>query len=306
MTRVVPIALVGLMMAGLAHAQTVVFRAGIDLVNFGVTVTDRDGELVTDLSLEDFEIREVGEPQTITYFARGVGGDQDEMPLHLGLLFDTSGSMAQDLELSRSAAIKFLNALPSAETMTLVDFDTEVRVGRYGQPDFPRLVERIRMRKPDGWTAMYDALGVYLDGAAEQVGRKVLVLYTDGGDTRSSITFSDAVDLLKLSDVTVYAIGFLEHQRSSDRIAQRQRLARLANLTGGQAFFPSSTDALDDVYEQIREELEARYALGYLSDNLEMDGNWRNVEIVISRPDAKRFKLRSRQGYFAPYIEPSR
>ncbi len=296
----------GLLAVSPAFGQTVVFRSEIDLVNFGVTVTDRSGELVTDLTLEDFEIREDDGPQTISYFARGLDGELREMPMHLGLLFDTSGSMAADLELSRSAAIKFLNALPKAETMTLVDFDTEVRVGRYGQADFPRLVERIRMRKPDGWTAMYDALGVYLDGAAEQVGRKVLVLYTDGGDTRSSITFAEAVDLLKLSDVTVYSIGFLDHQRGSDGVAYRQRLTRLAGLTGGRAFFPSDTEALDEVYEQIRTEIESQYALGYFTTNTEMDGNWRDVEISLVRPDTGRFKIRSRQGYFAPYREPSR
>ena len=80
-------------------------------------------------------------------------------------MLDTSGSMEADLKLARSAAIKFLNLLPEAEDITLVDFDTEVRVTRYPQRDFARLVERIRMRKSDGWTALYDALGVYLDGA---------------------------------------------------------------------------------------------------------------------------------------------
>ena len=75
--------------------------------------------------------------------------------------------MDADIKLARSAAVKFLNTLTDAKDMTLVDFDTEVRVAKYGQQDFPRLVERIRARKPDGFTAMYDALGVYLDGAAE-------------------------------------------------------------------------------------------------------------------------------------------
>ena len=74
--------------------------------------------------------------------------------------------MGADIKLARSAAIKFLNTLNDAKDITLVDFDTEVRVAKFGQQDFPRLVERIRTRKPDGFTAMYDALGVYLDGAA--------------------------------------------------------------------------------------------------------------------------------------------
>ncbi len=101
--------------------------------------------------------------------------------------------------------------------MTLVDFDTEVRVAKYGQLDFPRLVERIRARKPSGFTAMYDALGVYLDSAAEAQGRKILVLFTDGGDTRSTIRFGDVLTLVRASDVTVYSVGFLENQPSSVR-----------------------------------------------------------------------------------------
>jgi Ca-activated chloride channel family protein len=170
-------------------AQTPTFRTGIDLATFGVTVVDRKGEYLTNLSLEDFEILEDGQKQTIKYFARGT--DLESPELHVGLLFDTSGSMTEDIKLSRSAAVKFLNTLSEAKDMTLVDFDTEVRVAKYGQKDFPRMVERIRGRTPDGETALYDAMGVYLDGASEDDGRKILVLYTDGGDTHSTISFGD-------------------------------------------------------------------------------------------------------------------
>jgi Ca-activated chloride channel homolog len=179
-------ALTLLVAAASVSAQQPTFRTEIDLISFGVTVTDRKGNHITDLTSDDFEIIEEGQKQSVTFFARG-----DEMEtapeMHVGLLFDTSGSMGQDIQLSRSAAVKFLNTLSDAEDMTLVDFDTEVRVARYGQQDFPRLVERIRSRKPDGYTALYDALGVYLDGAAGDEGRTILVLYTDGGDTRSTI-----------------------------------------------------------------------------------------------------------------------
>src|SRR5918996_2094429 len=204
-------------------AQQPTFRTDIDLVSFGVTVTDRRGNYMTDLTRDDFEIIEEGQKQTVKVFARG---DEIEAApeMHVGLLFDTSGSMGQDIQLSRSAAVKFLNTLSDAVDMTLVDFDTEVRVARYGQQDFPRLVERIRSRKPDGYTALYDALGVYLDGAAEDDGRTILVLYTDGGDTRSTIGFGDLMTLIRASDVTVYAIGFLDNQSSSVRTEQRARL----------------------------------------------------------------------------------
>ena len=130
-------------------------------------------------------------------------------------MLDASGSMHSDMKLAQSAAIKFLNMLPAAEDITLVDFDTQVRITRYPQRDFARLVERIRQRKPQGWTALYDALGTYLDGAEQQDGRKVLVMYTDGGDTRSALTFGDTMDLLKASQITVYAIGLVENAGSA-------------------------------------------------------------------------------------------
>jgi Ca-activated chloride channel homolog len=279
------------------------FRSRIDLVNVGVTILDKKGSYITDLAQADFEIYEDGKKQEIKYFARGDDEKASAVELHLGALFDTSGSMGEDLKLARTAAIKFLNTLPNAADITLVDFDTEVRVARYGQDDFPRLVERIRNRDADGWTALYDALGVYLDGAQNQDGRKILVVYTDGGDTRSHITFSDVLTLLKVSDVTVYAIGLLEHQSSSSKMDQRMKLQSITETTGGQAFFPTSEKELDKMYDKVVEEMKAQYSLGYVSTNTKMDGSWRKVDIKFTRPDLKGTKLRTRKGYFAPYKE---
>jgi Ca-activated chloride channel homolog len=295
----------------LVGGQQPTFRTAVDLVNFGVTVTDRRGNFLTDLNAADFELIEDGQKQTLRLFARGdatVGllgaGDREEgalrQQLHIGLLFDTSGSMSEDLKLSRSAAIKFLNTLPEADDMTLVDFDTEVRVAKYGQKDFPRLVERIRRRKPDGWTALYDALGVYLDGAHDDKGRKILVLYTDGGDTRSNVTFNEVMTFVRASDVTVYAIGLLEHQSSSVKNEQRMRLQQITEATGGQAFFPYSMKEIDAAYEKILGQIRAQYSLGYISSNQKADGQWRKVDIKIKRPDAR---IQARKGYFAPYKE---
>jgi len=280
---------------------TAQFSSGIDLVNFGITVVDRKGTLITDLTTADFEVYEEGKKQEVRYFVRGDADADSAPPLHLGLLFDTSGSMDADIKFSRSAAIKFLNSLPDAKDITLVDFDTEVRVARYGQADFARLIERIRMRKPEGWTALYDALGVFLDGASSLDGQTILVLYTDGGDTRSHTTFVEMLKLVKVSDVTVYAIGFLENQSSSVRNDQRMRLTQIAELSGGQAHFPMSNKELDKFYEKVLEEIRARYSFGYVSTNPRTDGAWRNVEIKIVRPDAKNLRLRARKGYYAPY-----
>jgi Ca-activated chloride channel homolog len=275
------------------------FRAAVDLVHFGITVVDKQGKPVTGLTADDFQVIENGKKQTVKYFA--AGQPEAAPPLHLGLLLDTSGSMAEDIKDARTASVKFVNALDTAADVTFVDFDAEVRVARFNPANYERLVERIRGRKADGWTALYDAIGVYLNGAQNQEGQKVLVLYTDGGDTTSVLTFRDMLDLLKASDVTVYAIGYMEHQGSSSRMQQRSELERAAVLTGGQAYFPSQAKDLDGVFEKIQQELAARYSLGYLSSDARTDGAWRGVEIKLLRPELKGVRLRTRSGYFAPY-----
>lgn len=283
--------------AGIAAQKT--FRTGVDLVNFGVFVTDKQGAPITGLKATDFEIVEGGKPQAIEFFTEG---DPDEAPpLHLGFLLDTSGSMEEDLSDVHTAAVKFLKQMETAIDITLVDFDTEVRTARFRAEDYPRLIERIRMRKADGWTALYDALGTYLAGASEQVGQKILIMYTDGGDTRSSMTQNEVLNLLRASDVTVYVIGYLEHQTSSARLEQRVLLQRYAEMTGGLAYFPYSVKDVDKVYEKIQREIAARYSIGYTSTDGRTDGAWRRVEIRLKRPDLKGAKLRTRDGYFAPY-----
>jgi Ca-activated chloride channel family protein len=271
------------------------FKAGVDLTTFGVTVMDRKGNIVTDLSQADFQIIEDGATQTTQYFSRG---DAETGPdMHLGLMLDASGSMQNDMKLAQGAAIKFLNMLPSAQDITLVDFDTRVRITRYPQRDFARLVERIRLRKPDGWTAFYDALGTYLDGAQQQDGRQILVMYTDGGDTRSALRFGETLDLLKASLVTVYAIGLVDNAGSA-RAQLQMTLRQIAETTGGQAFFPAAMKEVETAYDKVLAEINGQYHLGYISTNTATDGAWRKVEIKVKRDG---LRVRTRKGYFAPY-----
>jgi VWFA-related protein len=282
-----------------------VFRGGVELVTFGVTVLDRRGNLVTDLGRDDFRIVEDGRPQQLEHFAPASGADANGgtlATLHPGLLLDTSQSMTDDLALARTAAVKFLNLLPETEDITLVDFDTEVRVTRYPQRDFPRIVERIRGRKAGGETAFYDALGVYLDGASSQTGRPVLVIYSDGLDSRSSLSFHEALDLLKASNATVYAIGLLENAGGA-RLDGQTKLRAIADITGGIAVFPSNAKELDAFYAQVLREIQAQYQLGYVSSNPAADGRWRSVQVAINRPG---LKVRTRKGYFAPYMSRPR
>ena len=282
-----------------------VFKSGVELVHLGVTVVGKDGQVVSGLTAEDFVIQEEGRDQGIAYFSRGLNSDLETMPFHLGVLFDTSGSMDHDVAFAKTAAIKFLRSLDFALDMTLVDFDTQVRVSRYGQEDFPRLVERLRGQEAGGMTALYDALGVYLDGAFTLKGRKVLLLYSDGVDTQSRLLRNELLDLLRASDVTVYAIGFQTQRRPTQRLKERVQLEQIVGLTGGRCYFPDSLDELDEIYAQIRNELAARYSLGYVSSDATTDGAWRRVSVRFadSRPELKDARIRAREGYFAPYIE---
>lgn len=273
------------------------YKTGIDVAGFTVTVVNRAGETITGLKANDFDVREDGVAQSVTYFATGEG--EDAVPLHIGLLFDTSESMEKDLAFSRNAAIRFLKAFSKAVDFTLVEFSDDVRAARFSQTEFPRLIERIRTGKAKGRTSLYDAVTVYLGSAFDQAGRKVLVIFTDGDDTSSSRRWDETVRLLRASDVTIYPIGFLSN-RGSPRLGLQSKLMEIARLTGGRAMFPGSMKELEPMYAGIAAEIQAQYVLGYVPTNVARDGKWRKVEIKLKKPSAERIQLRAREGYFAP------
>jgi Ca-activated chloride channel family protein len=297
----------GLLLAGAVVSVSAqpVFRGGVDLVRVAVTVVDDDGNPVEGLSVEDFVVSEDERPEEVTYFSSGVATDLDTMPFHVGVLFDASGSMGRDARFAKTAALRFLRGLDFAADMTLVDFDSEVRVSRFSQRDFPRLAQRLRAQGAEGMTALYDALGVYLDGAFDQDGRKVLLLYSDGGDTRSRMRLNELLELVRASDVTIYAIGFQTQNNARDRMMSRRQLEDIVDLSGGRSYFPGSLDDLDDIYQQIRNDLDTRYSLGYVSSDVAADGAWRSVSVTLSdaRPELQELTIHARGGYFARYLE---
>ena len=271
------------------------YRATVDVVRLPVVVADGDGAPVRGLSPDDFEVREDGRLQEIAFFAEGPSGV--EVPLYLGLLLDVSGSMESDMRAAASAAVRFVNALDEAKDVTLVDFDSAVRLGRFSPPSYPHLFERIRARETGGMTALYDAIGVYLSRSVARRGQHVLVLYTDGGDTASSITFGRLQQLLRMTDVLVYAVGFLEHQSGSDRGRQQMRISQIARETGGDAYFPYSGAGLDEAYARILQEVSSRYTIGYVPIDAPTEGDFRRVDVRLTNPELKGVKVRTRPGY---------
>ncbi len=278
-------------------AQQQVFRVAADVVTLPVTVTARGDTLVAGLRRDQFTVLEDGQAQSVTYFATGATPD---VPVHLGLLLDTSGSMQRDLASATTAAIRFVNRFDEARDVTFVDFSTQVRVSRFEPESYPHLFARIRDNKADGYTALYDAVAMYLAAAEEQTGQKVLLLYSDGADSRSSTSFSDVIEMLRLSQVIVYVIGYLENQPSSGQMVHQMRMNNIATQTGGAAFYPTGRDDLDRIYARILDELNGRYTLGYTSTNTTTDGRWRNIQVRVNAPDVRGLTVRTRPGYYAP------
>jgi len=295
MTRIGIVLALGVVATLDAGQQT--FRTSADVVVLPVAVVGRGNTLVRGLTRDDFEVFEDGKRQTLTFFNEGAGGAA--LPLHLGLLLDTSSSMDRDLATASSAAIRFVNAVDEAVDVTFVDFATEVRVSRFSPPSYAHLFERMRSNKAEGSTALYDALALYLAAAGQQDGQKVLLLYSDGEDSTSSIGYGRVIEMLRLGDVMVYAIGYLDSLRGS-RGAAQLRLNDLAHQTGGEAFFPLDRKQLDEIYGKIEDEIASRYSLGFMSTNRARDGKWRKVEVRVTSPAGKGAKVRTRPGYFAP------
>jgi Ca-activated chloride channel family protein len=281
-------------------AEPPVFSAGTDVVNVTLTVRDPQGHFVSDLTREDFAVQEDGRPQAVHVFARAVQPGHDEtLALDLGLLLDTSESMLKMLKLSQQAAVRFLQSIPRARNLITIFFDEDIRLSRYDSENQQGLIERIETIKGGGWTALYDAIAVYLARVQDSNGRKVLVLFTDGEDSRSAVGLGDLLQTIRSSAVTIYPIGFMGgFPTGSTRLLQsRAFLQQIAEITGGQLFTPNTSKDLGLIFQKILDELSAQYVIGFVSDNQRRDGKFRKLKVDVRRDG---LKVRHRLGYFAP------
>ena len=274
-----------------------VFAVELELVNLTVVVRDAAGGLVTNLNREHFKIFENGRPQEIQIFARARDPGQDErLALDLGLMMDTSQSMLEVLKLSQHAAVRFLETIPRARDLLTIFFDEEIRISRYDSEHQQGLFARIQALESGGFTALYDAVTVYLSRVQDARGRKVLVLFSDGEDSASSVSQSETLFLVRSSSVTIYpiAVTSLTGVRGLKSMAF---LRQLADLSGGRVYTPTSSRQLGDIYDEILQELGAQYVLGFISDDPTRDGRFRKLEVEVSRLG---MKVRHRRGYYAP------
>jgi Ca-activated chloride channel family protein len=287
-----------------AEPPAPVFTNTLDLVRITVTVRDEKGALVTDLKPEDFTITEDGRPQELDLFARAAdpeGGDEARekaLTLDLGLLMDTSSSMEPVLKLSQQAAIRFLDGVPRARDLLTIFFDRDIRISRYDSEHQQGLFERILATRGADMTALYDAIAVYLSRAEDTHGRRVAVIFTDGEDTASNVRFQELVDMVRGSAVTIYMIGFQSRSPTNLKAMTASSVMRkLADITGGRTFFPSSYRDLPGIYEQILDDLGGQYVLSFESTNKTADGKFRKLKVAVNRPG---LRVIHREGYYAP------
>ena len=296
---VVLLSVVGLIV-GLS-AQQPSFRAGVDIVSLNVTVSDAATHYITDLEEGDFLVFEDGIKQNITFFSRR------QSPIALSLLLDSSASMEEHLPVLQQAATNFVHKLKSNDIAQVIDFDSRVEIRQGFTGNQAELDTAISQLAAGGSTSLHNAIYIALKELRkvravneEDVRRQALIVFSDGEDTSSLVSFDEVLDLAKRSETSIYTIAL----RGSDVQAKGFREAEfvmrtLAQETGGRAFFPAKIDDLNGVYTQIADELASQYTLGYTSANPRRDGAWRRIVVQLSRPNVTP---RTKKGYYAPTV----
>lgn len=283
--------------AGDADEDIPTIRTRVEEVNVIFTVTDRRGRFIKDLKQSDFRVVDDKRPaEAIRAF-----NAETNLPLRVGLLIDASASIRSQFKFEQEAAVEFLNQIirPKVDKAMVVGFDSVVEVQQDLTNDTEDLSKAIRGLRPGGGTALYDAIyrvareRLMDTGDIENV-RRAIILLSDGNDTQSRVTREEAIEMAQRAGVIVYTIGT---SLSPDKNAGDKMLERIAEATGGRAFFPFKIQDVANAFSDIQDELRSQYMLAYKPAEFLADGRYRSIE--ISTPERK-LKVRARRGYFAP------
>ncbi len=300
MIRIVAVIVLTLLAFRPLGAEQFTISVGVDLVNVLFTVTDDRGRLVSGLGPEDFIVEEDGEPQEILHFAR-----ENELPLTLALLIDTSPSVRPVFEEEQRTAVSFLESILRPQDLSLIiGFDRAVTLIQDFTESTDLLADAIYSLDIGSGTSVYDA--VYLAGEErlrDEAGRKAIILISDGEDTTSRIDRSEALIGAHQADAVIYSISNSLPRRGffgggGQSTGDIGTLKALSEETGGAVFVLDNSDDFEDIFAQIAEELRTQYSLGYVSTDPEKDGDYREITI---RPRNRDLRVRSRKGYYAPY-----
>jgi Ca-activated chloride channel homolog len=262
-------------------------------------VSDAQGHYVTDLDQPEFSVFEDGVKQEVTFFTRR------QQPIAMSLLLDSSASMEDKITTLQNAASSFVRRLRPNDLAQVIDFDSRVEVRQVFTSNHGELEAAIQQTSPGGSTSLHNAIYIALKELKkikavneEDVRRQALVVFSDGEDTSSLVSFDEVLDLAKRSETGIYTIALRGADTSTKGFREAEYVMRkLAEDTGGRAFFPSKIEDLAGVYAQIADELASQYTIGYTSKNARRDGAYRRVVVQISRQGARP---RTKLGYYAP------
>jgi Ca-activated chloride channel homolog len=273
-------------------------RTTVNEVNVIFTVTDKKGRYITDLKRDDFRVIDDGRPATeIRSFHR-----ETNLPLQVGLLVDASNSVRDRFRFEQESAIEFLNQTvrPRYDKAFVVGFDATSEVTQDFTDNTEYLSKGVRALRPGGGTAMYDAIYFACRdklGKQQQTSsvRRAVVVLSDGDDNQSHVSREEAIEMAQRADVIVYAIST---NVTGSRNAGDKILQRIADATGGRAFFPFQITDVANAFSEIQDELRSQYALSYKPAEFRADGRYRAIEILAQ--NHKGLRVRTKRGYFAP------
>jgi Ca-activated chloride channel family protein len=286
---VVPFILASLVLSG----QDVTFRSDTRLVVLNVSVFDRDGKVVKDLGKSAFTVYENGEKQTVKDFR------QDDVPISLGLIIDTSASMTDKRDRVASAALAMVKASNPEDEVFIINFNESVKLANDFTNNTKDLEKALRNLDAKGETAMRDALLLGNEHLRHRAHRdkKVLLVVTDGEDNSSAETQAHLVEAAQKNDVIIYGIGLLGAEEPESAARAKKQLTELTEQTGGQSWFPNDVAEIANITPEIAHEIRNQYVLSYTPTNLAADGSFRKIRVDVDLPGAV---VRTRAGYYAP------
>jgi Ca-activated chloride channel homolog len=273
-------------------------KVGTNEVNVVFTVTDKHGKRITDLKQADFRFVDDSKPAAeIRSFHA-----ETNLPLQVGLLIDASNSVRDRFKFEQESAIEFLNQTVRRgyDQAMVVGFDVTPEVTQNFTDDTEKLGHGVRALRPGGGTALYDALyyacrDKLLKQPQAGPTRRAIVLLSDGEDNLSHVTREEAIEMAQRAEAIVYTIST---NVSGTKGTGDKVLERIADATGGRAFFPFQIRDVANAFAEIQDELRSQYAVSYKPADFKADGHFRTIEIVAS--DRKSFRVRARRGYYAP------
>jgi len=294
-------------------------RRDVNVVNLFFNVKDKHSALIPDLTKADFELNEDGKPQTIKYFAK-----ESDLPLTLGIMIDTSPSQMRVLPMEQDAGAEFLRDVMRPKDLAfLLSFDVEVDLLRdltSNYKDIEHAMAKTRINAGGAsqssipgigqgpiptmgnakGTLLYDA--VYLasrEVLSHEVGRKAMIILTDGQDQGSNTRLNEAVEIAQKADAIVYVILCADRDFYGGGYYGDREMRKLTEETGGRVIDAGNhPEKMRDAFAQLANELRNQYAIGYTPTNQTKDGSFRKVEIRV--PKVKDAKIQARKGYYAP------